>query len=101
MRLLRLLTAGSSLVGLHESMSRYRMGDPRSMPKFGSEQSEAASSMAIKPRKKSVRQAPGTQKRSGRLGRWISGLSASVLRPREPAKPAIGPLAKQAVQGEL
>jgi len=37
MRLVRLLTAGKSLVGLENSQSRYQMSDPRAMPKFGSE----------------------------------------------------------------
>ena len=36
MSLLRLLSTGKSLVGLEESNPRYRMGDPRSLPKFGS-----------------------------------------------------------------
>jgi hypothetical protein len=36
MALLRLLTAGKSLVGLKDPEARYRMTDPRSMPKFGS-----------------------------------------------------------------
>ena len=36
MSLLRLLSAGKSLVGLKDSTARYRMGHPRSMPKFGS-----------------------------------------------------------------
>jgi hypothetical protein len=36
MSLLRLLTAGKSLVGQNDTISRYQMGDPRAMPKFGS-----------------------------------------------------------------
>ncbi len=36
MSLLRLLTAGKSLVGLSDSTSRYRMAHRRAMPKFGS-----------------------------------------------------------------
>src|SRR5215813_2266751 len=47
MSLLRLLSAGKSLDGLKDSTARYRMGHPRSMPKFGSGknpfQSKAAS----------------------------------------------------------
>jgi hypothetical protein len=35
MSLVRLLTAGKSLVGLKDGEIQYRMGDPRSMPKFG------------------------------------------------------------------
>jgi len=37
MGLLRLLTAGKSLVGLKDPEARYRMTDPRALPKFGSE----------------------------------------------------------------
>src|SRR5262245_40632196 len=36
MSLMRLLSAGKSLVGVNESTSRYRMGKPGMMPKFGS-----------------------------------------------------------------
>jgi len=36
MSLLRLLSAGKSLVGLKDSTARYRMGHPGAMPKFGS-----------------------------------------------------------------
>jgi len=35
MSLVRLLTAGKSLVGLKDDQVRYRMTDPRAMPKFG------------------------------------------------------------------
>src|SRR5258705_6481708 len=35
MSLVRLLTAGKSLVGLKDGEIQYRVGDPRSMPKFG------------------------------------------------------------------
>src|SRR5882672_6045078 len=37
MSLVRLLTAGKSLVGIQDLKSRYRSVDPRAMPKFGSE----------------------------------------------------------------
>jgi hypothetical protein len=36
MSLLRLLSAGKSLVGLKDDTARYRMGHPGAMPKFGS-----------------------------------------------------------------
>src|SRR5438046_912628 len=36
MSMLRLLSAGKSLDGLQDSTARYRMGDPKAMPKFGS-----------------------------------------------------------------
>jgi hypothetical protein len=36
MKLLRLLTAGRTMVGVKDSTGRYRMTDPRSMPKFES-----------------------------------------------------------------
>jgi hypothetical protein len=35
MSLMQLLTAGKSLVGIKECPGRYRMSDPRAMPKFG------------------------------------------------------------------
>ena len=38
MSLVRLLTAGKSLIGLKDAENRYRMGDPRAMPNFGSGQ---------------------------------------------------------------
>src|SRR5881227_3818997 len=37
MSLVRLLTAGKSLVGIQDSKSRYQLSDSRAMPKFGSE----------------------------------------------------------------
>lgn len=37
MSLVRLLTAGKSLVGIQDLKSRYRSVDPRALPKFGSE----------------------------------------------------------------
>ena len=36
MSLMRLLSAGKSLVGLKDNASRYRMGNPGMFPKFGS-----------------------------------------------------------------
>src|SRR3954470_19407225 len=36
MSLLRLLTAGKSLIGVPSTPSRYKLSDPRSMPKFRS-----------------------------------------------------------------
>ena len=36
MRMVRLLTAGKSLVGSKDGTVRYQMSDPRAMPKFGS-----------------------------------------------------------------
>jgi hypothetical protein len=38
MSLVRLLTAGKSLIGLKDAENRYRMSDPRVMPNFGSGQ---------------------------------------------------------------
>ena len=35
MSLLRLLTAGKSLIGVQNAAGRYRMTDPKAMPKFG------------------------------------------------------------------
>jgi hypothetical protein len=69
MSLLRLLTAGKSLVGLKEPEAGYRMTDPRSMPKFGSaknpfsraQKPEAAVSQAVK----EISAEPAVQKRSG------------------------------------
>jgi len=36
MSLMRLLTSGKTLIGLQETRPRYRMTDPRALPKFGS-----------------------------------------------------------------
>src|ERR1051326_132624 len=53
MSLVRLLTAGKSLVGIQDSRSRYRSVDPRALPKFGSEKkinTEIAGEGGVKPR---------------------------------------------------
>ena len=42
MSLLRLLTAGESLVGLKQPTSRYRLSEPGALPKFGSERNPLA-----------------------------------------------------------
>jgi hypothetical protein len=52
MSLVRLLTAGKSLVGIQDSKSRYRSVDPRALPKFGSEKkinTEVAGESEAKP----------------------------------------------------
>src|SRR5215471_5224149 len=37
MRMMKLLSAGKSLVGQNDGDKRYRMSDPKAMPRFGSE----------------------------------------------------------------
>jgi hypothetical protein len=52
MSLVRLLTAGKSLVGIQDSKSRYRSVDPRALPKFGSEKkvnTEVAGESGVRP----------------------------------------------------
>ena len=58
MSLMRLLSAGKSLIGVTESESRYRMGKPGMMPKFGSgrnpfrprvQKADGQESTAVKP----------------------------------------------------
>jgi hypothetical protein len=50
MSLVRLLATGKSLVGLHDSNSRYRMRSANPLPKFGSKKNPFAEKPAVTPR---------------------------------------------------
>jgi len=117
MSLVRLLTAGKSLVGIQDLKSRYRSVDPRAMPKFGSEkkvttdiarESEAKPSVAksvIETSTANVEQTPVARARkvrgSGWVSQWGSKLGSLVSQKPKPARSAIPRLNGVPVQGEL
>jgi hypothetical protein len=117
MSLVRLLTAGKSLVGIQDSKSRYRSVDPRAMPKFGSEkksntdvarESEAQPSIAksnVESSKANVEKMPVAITRkargSGWVSQWGSKLSSLVSQKPKPARSAIPRPNGVPVQGEL
>jgi hypothetical protein len=117
MSLVRLLTAGKSLVGIQDSKSRYRSVDPRVMPKFGSEKktnADVARESEIKPSvaksnlessKADVAATPVATARkargSGWVSQWGSKLSSLVSQKPKPAKSGIPRLNGVPVQGEL
>jgi hypothetical protein len=112
MSLVRLLTAGKSLVGIQDSRSRYRSVDPRAMPKFGSgkkinsdvaRESEAKPSVAKS--NADVERTPVATARkargSGWVSQWGSKLSSLVSQKPRPTRSAIPRLNGMPVQGEL
>jgi hypothetical protein len=117
MSLVRLLTAGKSLVGIQDSKSRYRSVDPRAMPKFGSEkksntdvarESEAKPSVtkpSVEGSKANAEKAPVATapkaRGSGWVSQWGSKLSSLVAQKPKPARSAIPRLNTVPVQGEL
>lgn len=127
MSLVRLLTAGKSLVGIQDSKSRYRSVDPRAMPKFGSEkkadvarESEAkpsvqrASVESPKAKLKAVADrnisgarvektpvAAAREARGGWVNQWGSKLSSLVSPKPKPTRSAIPRFNGVPVQGEL
>jgi hypothetical protein len=129
MSLVRLLTAGKSLVGIQDSKSRYRSVDPRAMPKFGSEKkSDLARESEAKPsvadsnvesskantnagadnkvgitqvvEKTPVATAP-KPRGSGWVSQWGSKLSSLVSPKPKPAKSGGARFSSVPVQGEL
>jgi len=121
MSLVRLLTAGKSLVGIQDSKSRYQSVDPRAMPKFGSEkriksnvarESEAKPSVA-KPKDESSNvtsnvsadKAPVATARKGRgnggVSQWGAKLGSLVSQKPKPARSAVQRFHSVPVQGEL
>jgi hypothetical protein len=131
MSLVRLLTAGKSLVGIQDSKSRYRSVDPRAMPKFGSEkkaitdvarESEAKPSVAnVNVESSNANGNPCSDKnvgvtrvaektpvavaRKGRASGWVSQwgskLTSLVSQKPKPARSAILRFGGVPVQGEL
>lgn len=118
MSLLRLLTAGKSLVGLDNDGRRYRPTDPRSMPRFGAKKNpfrskakpkqagEATVKSAPEPaRTPSASIAKNVESRSAASQGWFGGLKArlsSWFAPRKrQTKPALPPFTKSPLQGEL
>ena len=72
MSLVRLLTAGKSLVGLKDGQVQYRMSDPRSMPKFGSDKNPFQGKSPAKPSQAEVGQSGAASVNSS--GRANNGL---------------------------
>jgi hypothetical protein len=61
MSLMRLLTSGKTLVGLQEARPRYRMTDPRALPKFGSGKNPFRGSQKTEPVQKPAQQSEPVQ----------------------------------------
>jgi len=123
MSLVRLLTAGKSLVGIQDSKSRYRSVDPRALPKFGSEKKvntekvntdvarengarPSVAKSSVKSSKPNVAKTPAAAAReeergSGWISQWGTKLSSLVSQKPRPARSAIPRLNGLAVQGEL
>ncbi len=131
MSLLRLLSAGKSLVGIREATSRYHVTDQRLLPKFaskrnpfrattrpepapaGSPASEPESAGAVDAGKPHVSARETLENRGGASGVVqgnVSGLTGKLInklkgvlshRKPESAKPAIPRFTKPLVQGEL
>src|ERR1043166_5278523 len=127
MSLVRLLTAGKSLVGIQASRSRYRSVDPRAMPKFGSEkktdvarESEAklrveksnvksSRSKVSRAAEKNVGATQAAEKtpvavaRDARGSGWVSqwGSKLSSLVSQKPTRSALPRFNGVPVQGEL
>jgi len=128
MSLLRLLSAGKSLVGIKEGPARYRMSDPRVMPRFGSGRNPFQSRKAVEPEplptaapdsdsaavarpepepevrpEPAVNAGPAVKRTESRLTLWVKAPVRKVagwFRRRERPRPAV---AKRPgpVQGEL
>jgi hypothetical protein len=91
MSMVRLLTAGKSLVGSKDLTIRYQMTDPRAMPRFGSAKTKKASAPPAAP-----------AKRVDWLSRIVGKVTPLLARSRtRPAKITLQRLAKSPVQGEL
>ena len=116
MSLLRLLSAGKSWVGSNDSATRYQMGDPRAMPRFGSAKNPFAKKQAEQPptaapeRETPIvtppaeRPKPAPVSREPRrplLGPWIKSCLGWMRRKQPKSQPLIPQLAKRPVQGEL
>jgi hypothetical protein len=128
MSLLRLLTAGKSLVGVKEAEGRYRLTSQRLLPTFGSAKNpfgnkatvtlaasdaptasgpgSASAGDGIEPNtgKKQELRAQGAVRRTvtALLGKWAAKSGGMFARPnRQTARPAVPKLSKRPVQGEL
>jgi hypothetical protein len=127
MSLVRLLTAGKSLVGLTESVNRYRVTSQRLLPKFEAAKNPFHTSLYVKPQKpceapgnagdlvpRALAAAPGSEPGMVAAGdpgpagcrsfwnRRTGKLKAMFARRRPPAPSGVMPgLAKPLVQAEL
>lgn len=116
MSLMRLLTAGKCLVGLKEPVIRYRMSDPRALPKFGigskpkgGSAKPAAPAPTVTRMDRSARPdridpiagVAVAQTRVTRQASLFEKLSGMLPGRRGPARSAIPRWANPPVQGEL
>jgi hypothetical protein len=120
MSLLRLLTAGRSLVNIGDTETRYRLTSQRLLPQFGSGKNpfsgrEAATAMPASAAEPSPEptavpangESPSRAKAlwlraAARMSGWTEKLSGRFARPNvKPTKPAVPQFSKPAVQGEL
>jgi hypothetical protein len=120
MSLLRLLTAGRSLVSVHDAETRYRLTTQRLLPQFGSANNPFRNRETPEPAPattagRAVGAAEATakvpvsktatslwQKPAACLSAWTTKLIDRVTRPApKPAKPAIPQFNKAPIQGEF
>ena len=117
MSLLRLLSAGKSLVGLKDSTPQYRMGDPRAMPKFGSaanpfrQKREKDPAVSSEPKSSKALAAPPSPAPTPMPAKTVTAVTSAKpgwrarLRSLWPKKRAtqtrVAPLSRPAIQGEL
>jgi hypothetical protein len=120
MSMMRLLSAGKSLVGLHDSGKQYRMSAPQALPKFGSGPNafrarsreaipqtpapEPRKSVAATPVAAAKAALPGAareRKGQGIPGDWFAKLRALVPRSQRASKPSPVRFSSGPVQGEL
>src|SRR5215510_3975121 len=104
MSLVRLLTAGKSLVGLKDGQIQYRMGDPRSMPKFGSGKSPFQGKAGAQPGQTEVGQS-GAASPAGRANNGLvveaAGSSHSVTADEQRPKSIIAGASEPRCIGEV
>jgi hypothetical protein len=118
MSLLRLLSAGKSLVGLKDSTPQYRMGDPRAMPKFGSaanpfrqKKEKDISAVSSEPKSSKPVAAPPSPAATPMPAKTIAAVASakagwrarllSLWPKRRPKQTRVAPLSRPAIQGEL
>jgi hypothetical protein len=124
MSLLRLLSAGKSLVNIRDTEPRYRPTTQRLLPKFGSQGNPFCGRKAESPAESPAEtpapaQSPEARvlpaeapvaasgrsfwaRAEARASAWVAGLVERLQRRKEkPAKPAIPQFSKVPVQGEL
>ena len=100
MRMVRLLAAGKSLVGAEDPGTRYRMTDPRALPKFGSPQNPFRSKTKLEPAQSEAAAGPSTSCMGSVLPLGTPNVQADPTVPQDEPKrassqPACAPTHRQ------